>query len=691
MLAKGLLAPRSEPTVPPARQGDGRTLLGGAALAAGTLAIYWGTFSVPLLLDDHLAIAGNPTIRSLWPPWLALSPRAADVVGGRPLLNFSYAVNYAVGGPEVFGYHAVNLGVHVLAAWVLFALVRRTLRCPLLAPRFGADATILALLVSALWAWHPVQTEAVTYLTQRAESLMGLCYLLTLYCFARGAAAVPPGRGRLWFTLSALSCLAGVGTKEVIVTAPLLAFLYDRTFVSGSFRAAWRRHWRPYAALAATWIPLGILMGSLSQRGVGFGHGPAWWAYGLVECRVVVKYLLLSLWPHPLIFDYRHYVAASLSEVWLYALALAALLGASAAALWRSPAIGFVCSWFFVILAPVSSIVPVAAEPMAESRLYLPLAAVAAGAVLGAYAWLGRRSLPAFALVAGALGCAAAVRNQDYRSELSIWSDTVAKAPDNARAHLTLGNLWARVPGRANNALAEFQAALRLEPDSAQAHTGLGNLLAAAPGRLNEAIAEYRSALRLDPSLAEAHNNLGIALALVPGRTNEALAEYRAALRLNPNYPDAHYNLGNLWSGLPGHVEDAIAEYQAALRLRPDYPEAHNNLASAWSELPGHAPDAIAEYQAALRLKPDFAEAHYNLGNAWLNQPGRVNDAIAEYEAAMRLRPEVAAIHFSLAIALLHAPGRTREAAAQLETVLRLEPGNEAARKILAQIRAPQP
>jgi len=659
-----------------------------STLALGIGAIYWGTFSVPLLLDDSLAIAGNPTIRQLWPPWTALAPAPDSVVGGRPLLNLSYALNYALGGTGVRGFHAANLAVHVLAAWVLFALVRRTLRGPVLAARFGADATVLAFAVSAIWAWHPVQTEAVTYVTQRAESLMGFFYLATLYCFVRGAEAAAPTRRRLWFALSVLACLGGVGTKEVIVTVPVLAVLYDRTFLSGTFLAGWRRHWPVYVGLAATWIPLGALMRSLSQRGVGFGHGPAWWAYGLYECRVVVKYLLLSLWPHPLVFDYRNYVAVPLSEAWPYAIMLAALLGCGWVALRRAPVAGFGFAWFFVILAPVSSIVPVAAEPMAESRLYLPLAAIAASLVLGLYAGFGRRSLLFFAALAAALAVTAAVRNQDYQSALSLWRDTVAKAPDNARAHINLGNLWAQIPGRNDEAIAEFRAALHLEPGSAQAHTGLGNLLAAAPGRLNEAVAEYQAALRLNPKLAEAHNDLGIALALVPGRSNEAIAEYRAALRLDPNYPEAHYNLGNLWAALPGHVADAIAEYQAALRLRPDYAEAHNNLASAWIGLADHAQDAIAEYQAALRLKPDFAEAHYNLGNVWLNQPGHVGDAIAEYQAALRLRPEVAAIHFSLAIALLNSPGRTGEAAAQLETVLRLEPGNETAQKILAQIRA---
>jgi len=195
----------------PARRADWAGLASGAIIAAGAVAVYGRTFSVPLLFDDISSIADNPSIRRLWPIWPALSPPNEAGVGGRPLLNLSYAANYAAGGAGVFGYHLINLCIHVLAAWTLFALVRHTLRRPILAERFGSAANSLALAISAIWAWHPVQTESVTYLSQRAESMMGLFYLLTLYCFMRGTEPGPDGKSgrRIWFTLSFLACLAG--------------------------------------------------------------------------------------------------------------------------------------------------------------------------------------------------------------------------------------------------------------------------------------------------------------------------------------------------------------------------------------------------------------------------------------------------------------------------------------------------
>ena len=687
-----------------ARRADWPGLAGCAVLAAGTLAIYVRTFSVPLLLDDLTPITDNPSIRRLWPIWPALFPPADSGVGGRPFVNFSYALNYAAGGTAVPGYHLANLLIHVLAGGILFLLVRRTLRLPTLSARFGAAANPLALAIAAIWAWHPLQTESVTYISERAESLMGLFYLLTLYGFSRYAAEsesenrkaesgnVGPER-RSKFSLSAFrfpllsvaACLIGMATKEVMVTAPLAVLLYDRTFISGTFTAAWRRHRGLYLALAATWIPLGCLMTGLRHRSVGFGQGVAWWAYGLTSCRAVVRYLGLALWPSPLVFDYGDHLYP-FAAVWPYAIVLAALLAATIAALRRAPAAVFAAAWFFLILAPTSSIVPIVGQTMAENRMYLPLAGVVALAVLGAFAAAGRWTLSVFAAVAVALGFASFQRNADYQTEEAIWSDTVAKSPGNSRAHNNLGNVWLKAPGRLADAISEYQESLRLKPDYPEAHNNLGNALITVPGRRDDAIAQYQEALRLKPDYAQAHDNLGNAWMKLPGRLDDAIGQIEEAIRLKPDDPEAHNNLGDAFMAMPDRADDAIAEYKEALRLKPDFAEAHYNLANAWSKTPGRTQDAIAQYEEALRLRPDFVEAHYNLGNAWLRTPGGMTAAAAQFEEALRLNPDYAEAHFNLGVALLNLPARRAEARAQFEAFQQLRPGNETARKILAQL-----
>ena len=214
------------------------------------VAAYHNSFAGPCVFDDVPWIVENPSIRSLWPIGHLLAPQSARDVGGRPVVSLTLAVNYALGGTDVWGYHAVNLAIHILAAWTLLGVTRRTLLSPRLQERFGSAATPLALMVAILWTVHPLQTEAVTYLIQRTEALVGLLYLLTLYCVIRGATS---SRATRWYSAAVAASLLGMATKELMATAPVIVLLYDRTFLAGSFREALRRRYGLYLALAATW------------------------------------------------------------------------------------------------------------------------------------------------------------------------------------------------------------------------------------------------------------------------------------------------------------------------------------------------------------------------------------------------------------------------------------------------------
>jgi tetratricopeptide (TPR) repeat protein len=270
--------------------------------------------------------------------------------------------------------------------------------------------------------------------------------------------------------------------------------------------------------------------------------------------------------------------------------------------------VGFLGGWFFAILAPSSSVVPVATQTMAEHRMYLALAPVITLGVVGLYSLLGRRSGVLFLALAVGFGGLTVRRNRDYQSELSLWRDTVAKCPDNERAHDNLGNVLINRPGQLPGAIAEYETALRIKPNYAQAHYNLGLALVQS-GRLTEAIAQYEIALRINPGSVEMHSNLGNALLNLPGHLSDAIAQYEMALRIAPDLASAHFNLGYALLKDPDRLYEGIAQYEAALRIDPDYAEAHNNLGDALLNVPGRLPEAIAQYKAALRLKPDLTQA----------------------------------------------------------------------------------
>jgi tetratricopeptide (TPR) repeat protein len=603
--------PRTKVPAPTPSAPRHRALLPGLVITAAVVLAYLNSFQVPFLMDDDGAVLKNPSVRNLADLGAVLWPAANMTTAGRPLLNLSFALNYAWGGENVTGYHAVNLLVHLLASLALFGVVRRTLELPRMAPTLREAAPSLALVTALWWALHPLQTASVTYISQRAEMLMGLCYLFTLYAFIRRATAGSRGWG--WTAVAA--CAAGMACKEPMATAPLVALLHDRIFVAESWGEIWRRRRALYLGLAGTWILLAVLMLSHpgGSRGIGATETVTPWLYALTESKVVVRYLGLTLWPHPLVFDYGPAILVrSFTEALPWVLALGGLLAAAGLAWRRSPAFGFLAGAFFLILAPTSTFVPVTFQPMAENRLYLPLAAVMLAVVLAVHRLAGKRTWLAGLAVAAVFLALTARRNGDYATEQRIWEDNLTKQTGNWRAHYSLALLYSKMPGREADATEQFAATVRLRPDHADAQSNLAGMLLNQPGRLSEAIAHGEAALRLNPNHVYAHANLGLALLNLPGRENDALEHLAAAVRLAPDDGEARTTLANALSGMPGRLGEALVQYEAAIRLRPEQPDLHNNYAGILFRL-GRTADARRELETALRLDPNYADAKANL------------------------------------------------------------------------------
>jgi len=649
-----------------------------ALVALGVFAFANGLNGV-FVFDDVPALQQNPSLERIWPPWAALQPQAETTLSGRPVANLTFALNRVLNGVNPVGYHVGNILIHLCAGLALFGIARRTLLSAIFPAEVRAAAARIALAIAALWLVHPLQTESVTYVVQRVESLMGLWYLLTLYCFIR---AVEPGAARAWYALAVLTCTLGMGTKEVMVSAPITVFLYDRTFVAGSLRAAWQQRKRFYLCLAASWLLLAMLVLATPNRGgsAGFAAGVSAWRYGLTQCRAIVLYLRLTVWPHPLVFYYGDAVVRGISDVAISAIFVALLVGGMGLALWRNRAVGWVGFCFFAILAPSSSIVPVATQSMAEHRMYLSLAAVTALIVYGSFRWLRPWCPVIWGVAVVALGVATISRNRVYLSETTVWTDTLAKVPANPRAYDALGNVLA-ASGRYAEAADAFRHTIAAQPDFVDSY----NNLAAMLDRLGDkggAKQALEQSLEINPQHVAANFNLA-ELLRKEGDYAGAKQHYLVAIRMMPQEPAPWLQLATIEMD-HGDPEAAIEHFREALKLRPNDPASWMNLGILLAGQ-GRLTESIQAFESAVRVAPDSGQAHYNLGYA-LARADRLTEAIKEYKQAITLDPKMVDAHLNLGAALATLQ-RYPEAIEQYEAVLQLDPNHATARASLSEVR----
>ena len=390
MSAKPRAKPRTRQPERP-RRGAWRTAALIAIVIVGALT-YANSLAAPFIFDDDAVVVENATIRSSSPlSALLTTPGGGAPTAGRPLANFSFAVNYAIGGLDVRGYHAVNVGVHLICALLLFGIIRRTLA------RSGEQRPDAVALVCALvWMVHPLQSETVDYISARTESMMALFLLLTLYCSLRAHDAAAPAA---WQIGAVVSCVLGTACKESMAAALPLVALYDRIFLFPSWKETMRSRWPLYAGLAASWLELAWLA-SHGPRGSSAGWSPdpglvtpvTPWVYLLNQAVMIVHYLRLTFWPGGMVLDYGVPRALTLAQV-APQMVFVTLLGLlTIVALVRAPAAGFLGAWFFVTLAPSSSIVPIHTEVGAERRMYLASMAVVVLIVVAVHRWVGPQS-----------------------------------------------------------------------------------------------------------------------------------------------------------------------------------------------------------------------------------------------------------------------------------------------------------
>ena len=525
-----------------------------AILTVAVVLAYSNTFAVPFLFDDSINILENPSIRRLWPPWAPLQVPAFTGILGRPVINFSLALNYFISGEQVWSYHVFNLLVHIFSAWTLFAVIRRTVAFMPGDSPYARNAFRYAFSCALLWALHPLATQAVTYIIQRCESLMALFVLLTLYSAVR---CWQSEGGKHWQYLVVLFFFLAVGSKESAVVTPVLIVIYDWVFRGRAPLAALKASPFLYAGLllgAMVTVMMTLLNDALALRAANLSFPVV--NYWITQADVLIHYIRLAVWPTGQVIDYG-WPASTFGDSWPTVLVILMVAGLSLRLVMRKNASGFLLACIFLLLAP-SSLIPLP-DIAFEHRMYLPLAAViclvigllcyglacrGAPQIQGtARRWIFSPEsllIPITICLSLLLGCMTYQRNHVYRSEMSLWYDTIKKRPGNFRGYHGVGLALSK-EGKLDQGLDYLQQALMRNDRNAYVYNDIGFLLFRLH-RAHEAVSYFMEATRLKPNYFKAYNNLGAALGQT-GRPQEAIHNFMAAIRLNPDYMPARNNL----------------------------------------------------------------------------------------------------------------------------------------------------
>ncbi|MDJ0819423.1 MAG: tetratricopeptide repeat protein [Desulfobacterales bacterium] len=595
----------------------GRETLPLVLLAAVVILIYSSTLTSPYIFDDLSNIRQNPHIRIPYPSvenlaWAAFQ----SPLSNRPVANISFALNYFIHGYNLVGFHVVNILIHIACGIFLYYFVKATIHTPGLQKRYGSLGWI-PFFTAFIWLVHPLQTQSVTYLVQRMNSLAAMFYILSMLLYVEFRRQ--PDRRLKWPLLGGC-VLAGIlafGTKEITITLPGFILLYEWYFFQGLSWQWIRRHLPILTGFVLLIVilaffyfenePLAQILNSYNKRDFTMLQRV------LTQYRVVLFYISLLIWPNPtrLSLDHDFALSYSLTNPVTTLLSLAVIMALLVAAILiakREPLISFGILWFLGNLFIESSIIGL--ELVFEHRNYLPSMLVIFCFTALAFRVFGSARYGAVALcLVGILFTAWTFeRNKVWSDEITLYRDCVNKAPAKARPYNNLGAALMRA-GQLAQAVRQFNAALDIKPDFVDARYNLGSALA-RQGKLEAGIYQFGEVLRLEPKNLKALNNMGVAQALLD-RHEEAVRYFEKALKLNPKDPDLLNNLGYSLNQA-GHSETARQHLNRALALNPRHAGVHNNLGLILLDS-GQYEAAARHFARALEIDPFLTKARRNL------------------------------------------------------------------------------
>jgi len=623
--------------------------------SALAFAIYSNTLNSPFVFDDLHRIKENPGLRVTQFSVLQIIKAGFSSSKARPIAFMTFALNYALHQYDVFGYHIINIAIHILTGFFLYLFLKITFQISGVQPRYK-HTELISFFAALIWLVHPIQTQSVTYIVQRTNNLASMFIILSFLFYTHARLAKESKKKWIWFMASAVVWLISLGCKQIAAILPVLVFLYEWYFFQDLRKEWFKKRLKYLLGITAFFILLFLINTGFSPwEKIQSLHDYALFEFTLGEriltqFRVVLFYLSLIFFPHParLNLDYDFPLSYSLINPPTTLLSLAVILGLVGIAFYLSKKqrlISFCIIWFFGNLVIESSIIPLAI--IYEHRIYLPSMLVSLLVVMLAFRYIKPKWLTVAMLCIAIVICSywTYERNKIWQSTLTIWSDSVQKSPNKARPHTSKGKSLLDLE-RTDEAIKHFNIALRLKPNNPGAHHNLA-VAFAKQGRFNGAIDHFLKALTVKPDASKTHLNLGLALAM-QGRTEQALDHYNKALQINPAYDKAHNMLGVLLMQ-EGKIETAIFHLREAVRLNPGLSAADNDLKEALVVQEKIEYDTV-RIERALRLAPDDPQLHYEMGNLLLAK-GELNKAIGQYEKALLLQPKNLQVLNNLAIA----------------------------------------
>ena len=602
----------------------------------------------------------------------------------RPLREISYALDYQFTGLNPVGYHLSNILYHILSSCLVF----------LIAFRLSKDIKA-GFIAGLLFMAHPIQTESVAYISGRRDILTALFYLMGFYFFLRYRESL----SKKYLFLIFCSYYLSLFSKEMGVTLPAVILLYDLIEPAGPalhpenpgpflkgfllrFKTILKRNWPLYLGLFLVAILFTIDKAVVRNpsRQEGFYGGSASTNF-LTVFRIWVFYIKMLVLPLSLNAGHSFSLSKSIWEprtVLSIALLLAILL--LLLSLLKNKKIYSFCGfWFFITLLPVSHIFP-HHELLAEHYLYLPAFGFSlAGGLLISSPLQRKRGV---FLLSGFLialfvfyGYQTLQRNRIWSNDLTLWTDTVQKSPDNVRAHLNLIAAYNRL-GLYDQAISGSMALLKKEPKNDEIYTKLG-VSYMLKEEYDQAIENFKTSIQIKSRNPMAYNNLGV-IYVKKKEFDQAIEAFQKSLASFPFNADAYHNLAEAYAG-KGLIDQAIEEEKKALRLNPMVSEFHFNLARYY-EKKGLAEEAVREWRETLKVDPRFFEACYEIGMIYSKMENHV-EAIHAFEMAIQIDPRSGKAYFMLGANQVKT-GETKKAIQNLEKALPFVPSQAEQEKI---------